>query len=524
MNKNITQKEQGPVDVLAFPELAHTGATHYADRRRTVVSVMGVLWIATAAVAVASFLGHPLALGPLSAGGHAIIGWRMDRVAALAALLVATVGLTATSYASRYLASDGPTNVFAVLPWLVVAGVVMAGATTAVTLALGWSLSGGAAVLLAHPKHPLSSPMGRAFLVGDAALWIAVAIVLGTWGDFNLQHGLTHHHTASTATMVVLAVLLATAVTARCALLPALRWLPATLSAPTPVSAVLHAGIVNAGGIVLIRLAPVVGHSAIVQTPLVLLGGATVVAATASMLTEPTVKGTLVRSTSAQMGFMIVCCGLGWYTAALLHLVAHGLYKATLFFGSGGAIEAYAASRRYPPRLPGQHLFTTLAAIALPLAGLIATVTVLAPSSGRLQLIGIVGFGAATAIRMATGWARRLRSALAASVVIAALTLAICGYVLLAHLAVRFVAASIPATSTLLLPGLCAIATVLGLVALAALVHWPSLSATSIGRRLFIASAQVGRSRRPATHRMPGRLRSTSVVHPPSARTLEVAA
>lgn len=85
----------------------------------------------------------------------------------------------------------------------------------------------------------------------------------------------------------------------------------------------------------------------------ILAGAATMAYGAVVMLVKPDVKGALVNSTSAQMGFMILTCGLGLWAAAVIHLFAHGFYKATLFLASGSAIAAAVATRHCRPP-PGQ--------------------------------------------------------------------------------------------------------------------------------------------------------------------------
>jgi NADH:ubiquinone oxidoreductase subunit 5 (subunit L)/multisubunit Na+/H+ antiporter MnhA subunit len=110
------------------------------------------------------------------------------------------------------------------------------------------------------------------------------------------------------------------------------------MTAPTPVSALMHAGLVNAGGFLLIRFAPVLEAAPVARLVAVALGLAAVVLGLGVMLVRPDVKRALAGSTISQMGFMIMSCGLGAYAAALWHVIAHGLFKAWLFLGSGSAI------------------------------------------------------------------------------------------------------------------------------------------------------------------------------------------
>jgi NAD(P)H-quinone oxidoreductase subunit 5 len=118
-------------------------------------------------------------------------------------------------------------------------------------------------------------------------------------------------------------VLLVASAALKCAQLPFHGWLIQVMEAPTPVSALLHAGVVNIGGFLMIRLAPLMTQSEIAQTLLVICGCTTAVIAALVMTTRVSIKVALAWSTCAQMGFMLLECGLGAYPLALLHIVAH---------------------------------------------------------------------------------------------------------------------------------------------------------------------------------------------------------
>lgn len=152
---------------------------------------------------------------------------------------------------------------------------------------------------------------------------------------------------------LVLAALLKTAA------FPLHGWLTEVMEAPTPVSALLHAGIINSGGFLLITFAWVVQGSTGSMAALVLLGGLTALFGALVMLTQSAVKTALAWSTVAQMGFMLLQCGLGLWPLALLHIVAHSLYKAHAFLSSGGAVAAVKEVRR-----PGAVATPGLAAVA----------------------------------------------------------------------------------------------------------------------------------------------------------------
>lgn len=126
-------------------------------------------------------------------------------------------------------------------------------------------------------------------------------------------------------------------------------WLTEVMESPTPMSALLHAGVINAGGLLLIRFADVMLLSPAVLAGLVMIGGFTALFGGLVMLTQPAVKTSLAWSTVAQMGFMIMQCGLALFPLALLHILAHSLYKAHSFLASGGAVERIAALKRPGP-------------------------------------------------------------------------------------------------------------------------------------------------------------------------------
>jgi NAD(P)H-quinone oxidoreductase subunit 5 len=147
----------------------------------------------------------------------------------------------------------------------------------------------------------------------------------------------------SATVLIVLAALL------KCAQLPVHGWLIQVMEAPTPVSALLHAGVVNLGGFVLIRISGLLSEVPAAQTLLVVVGSTTAVLAALVMMTRISVKVMLAWSTCAQMGFMLMQCGLGAYELALLHLVGHSLYKAHAFLGAGGAVEQARLQRLSGP-------------------------------------------------------------------------------------------------------------------------------------------------------------------------------
>ncbi|MEZ4805441.1 MAG: proton-conducting transporter membrane subunit [Bacteroidia bacterium] len=116
-------------------------------------------------------------------------------------------------------------------------------------------------------------------------------------------------------------------------------WILEVMEAPTPVSALLHAGLLNAGPFLIIRFAflfDILNYAPIV---LFIMGALTAIYGALVFTTQSTVKTALAYSSIAHMGFTLMVCGLGVYAASLLHLVAHSFYKAHSFLSSGSLVE-----------------------------------------------------------------------------------------------------------------------------------------------------------------------------------------
>lgn len=118
-------------------------------------------------------------------------------------------------------------------------------------------------------------------------------------------------------------------------------WLISSLNSPTPVSAFMHAGLINGGGLLLARFAPLFFNESLLLDVLFILAVITLILGGIWKLLQSDIKRMLACSTMTQMGFMMMQCGLGLFSAALAHLCWHGLFKAFLFLKSGSSIADY---------------------------------------------------------------------------------------------------------------------------------------------------------------------------------------
>ncbi|MFC4145082.1 putative inorganic carbon transporter subunit DabA [Micromonospora mangrovi] len=432
--------------VLALPAVAALVPLTGTDQRRS-SRVVTRLLAATAVGALALFV--LVAVGGavdqtyarLTPGGVPVsLGVTVDRFGALFVLLVCGIAAVVAGYAHRYLDGEPAAAAFqARVAAATAATLVMATAPGLVQLWIGWTLAGWCLVGLIghHREQPRVRAavrrVRRLFALADLALLAAVALLAVALRDTDLAAVRAGAAGLPTPLLVTVGLLLLVACVVRSAQLPAHRWLPTTLYAPTPVSAFLHAGMVNVAGFLLIRLAPVVVAVPVVTAAILLVGLGTAAAGTLFAAVRTDVKGALARSTMAQMGFMLVQVGLGAFGLAALHLVGHGVYKAYAFLSAGGAVQARVAADQAPPPVGPRPAHRLLPALALLVATVLLVEVAVGGSplaAGLAALAGVAALDAALRDR-----ALPVRAALGLT---AAVTGLAGGYLLLGALADRW--------------------------------------------------------------------------------------
>ncbi|MEE4661034.1 MAG: proton-conducting transporter membrane subunit, partial [Halieaceae bacterium] len=166
-------------------------------------------------------------------------------------------------------------------------------------------------------------------------------------------------------------------------------WLIQVVESPTPVSALLHAGVINLGGFLLLLFAPLFSQATVAQWFVLVVAGLTTAISALVMSTRISIKVRLAWSTTAQMGLMLVECALGLYELALLHLCAHSCYKAYAFLNAGTAVDQNLVMQLSPPALPPLRAWVVSALIVLPLALLTPALLGLASPVSPWLLIGL---------------------------------------------------------------------------------------------------------------------------------------
>ena len=365
-------------------------------------------WMALVATGLSLAAGLSLAIaGPASSPvigfGGLGLSVRIDIVSVAMLLTVSFVGWVVLRFSRTALDGEaGQRRFMAQMSATLACVLLLVSAGNLMQLVLAWVAVGIGLhrLLLFYPDRPRARRAARkktvSGLVGSGALIAAAALMVAGFGTADIA---TIAETARAGdgpgTIWLAALLLAIAAVFKSALIPTQGWLTEVMEAPTPVSALLHAGVVNAGGFLLIRFADVLIAAPGVLALLALIGGFSALAGAAIALTQPAVKTSLAWSTCAQMGFMVLQCGLALFPLALLHIVAHSLYKAHAFLASGGAVEQVALSRRPGPvAVPGLAAVGRAFALAIAIylaVGLLFGITGKPPQTVALGAILILG-------------------------------------------------------------------------------------------------------------------------------------
>ncbi len=188
------------------------------------------------------------------------------------------------------------------------------------------------------------------FLIGTFFLTVGVLLLAFYSGEFTITGLSLVVADLPNYILMPAALCIIAAAIVQSAMYPFHRWLLSAMTAPTPASALMHAGFVNGAGILLAIFATLLFTSNTL-TILFIIGGFTAIIAQFTKLLQVNVKQKLGCSTIAQMGFMIMQCGLGFFNAAVVHLILHGFYKAYLFLSSGEEIAQTTPEKLKPLKI-----------------------------------------------------------------------------------------------------------------------------------------------------------------------------
>jgi NAD(P)H-quinone oxidoreductase subunit 5 len=400
--------------VFGFACLEVTMST-FGKRMPGLVAETGI-WI------LAAFSAGALVWTTLDASTYGLVGLHLDRLTTTLALLVAVVGGVTFRFSRRYLLGEPGQVRF--LRWqaaAIVSAMLLMLSGNLILLWATWTFTSIALhKLLTHYAHRPEAwpPARKKFLIsrlGDVALITAIAVIAVSYGTTDLGSFLNAARVTPNALPVqVVATCVVLAALTKSAQFPFHSWLPETMEAPTPVSALMHAGIINAGGALVLKFAPALAMAPLALSLLVGVGVVTAILGMFSMWAQTNVKRTLAWSTVSQMGFMMIQLGLGVFPVAVLHIVGHGCYKAWNFLACGWVVPA-AGSQPMPP---ARHL--TLVALGTVVAMTVITTACFAfgidlwhhPGEATLAAVIALAIGQLWPIVMTTVSASRMASTL----------------------------------------------------------------------------------------------------------------
>lgn len=202
------------------------------------------------------------------------------------------------------------------------------------------------------------------YIIGSLFFAIAIGILVYSTGAFTKNEILANLDSVPQWLSTISALFIIVSAIVQSAIFPFHRWLLSAMTSPTPASALMHAGFVNGAGILLTIFAPLL-FTANVLLLIFIIGGVTAIVAQFSKLLQVNVKQKLACSTIAQMSFMVMQCGLGFFTAAITHLILHGFYKAYLFLSSGEEV------RNTLPKKPDTIIVKPIQAIVITIAAVL---------------------------------------------------------------------------------------------------------------------------------------------------------
>jgi len=340
------------------------------DETRPVRSKSAAVLVGAAFLGSVAVLTHVAATGPISLkvyGPASLtfpIGFYIDRLSAVMMTLITGVSTVIFTYSMTYMYQDRHYRRYlAMICFTDFVLLCMVSSANLMMLFLFWQILSYLLYVLAH-NHGHQATLDGAFRtftllrVADAAFLAGIVLAYQLYGslefdelfaraaDRPITFSLWPGWDINGATAVTL--LLFVGAMGKSAQFPLHLWLPRSLYAPTPVHALLHAGIINAGGFLINRLAPLFGMSSTTLHVAFVIGTLTAVLGATMMLAQNDIKKTLGFSTIGQMGYMIMECGLGAFSLAVFHLIAHGLFKATVFLNCGNVIH----KARQEPHIP----------------------------------------------------------------------------------------------------------------------------------------------------------------------------
>ncbi len=387
----------------------------------TLVILVQLLGLAPEKRVVDVTLYNWIEAGPL----HVPFGFLLDPLSMVMLLLITGVGTLIHIYSIGYMAHDArPVRYFVYLNLFVTSMLILVLANNYLVLFLGWEGVGLCSYLLIgsnFERKVAQDASLKAFVmnrIGDFGLMLAILGIYKHFGTLNFgaifpraaevmggQHINFIGGPIGLATAICFLMFIGVA--GKSAQIPLFVWLPDAMAGPTPASALIHAATMVTSGVYLIaRNHAIFALSPATSNFVATIGALTAFVAASAAIGQYDIKKVLAYSTVSQLGFMVAAAGLGAYTAALFHLLTHGIFKALLFLAAGAVIHGahdvqdmrrMGGLKRAMPRTYWTYVFGALALSGIfPFAGFWSKDDIIGaafhnyPETGTHPIIGVI--------------------------------------------------------------------------------------------------------------------------------------
>jgi NADH-quinone oxidoreductase subunit L len=273
----------------------------------------------------------------------------LDQLSICFVLLITSVGTLIHVYSIAYMSHDlDRRRFFAYLNFFIASMLLLVLGDSYLNLYVGWEGVGLASYLLIgfwNQKPAYATAAKKAFIanrVGDVGLSLAIMIAFATFGDVSFTGIKDQVGNASSTQLTAIGLMLLLAACGKSAQFPLQSWLGDAMAGPTPVSALIHAATMVTAGVYLITRSNFIFDEApIAQMMVLIIGGVTLLFGAIIGTAKDDIKKALAASTMSQIGYMILATGLGpiGYAFAIMHLLTHGFFKASMFLGAGSVMH-----------------------------------------------------------------------------------------------------------------------------------------------------------------------------------------
>lgn len=297
------------------------------------------------------------------------IGYRIDSLSSLMAIVVTSVSLLVMIYSHGYMKYDeGYVRFFTYLSLFASSMLGLVLSPNLVQIYIFWELIGMCSYLLIgfwSTRASAGDASQKAFLtnrIGDFGFFLGLLGFYWSCNTFNCEELAQKVpevlQSGNQNLLILFSILLILGPFAKSAQFPFHVWLPDAMEGPTPISALIHAATLVAAGVFLVaRLLPVFCSIPVICQLIAWTGAFTAFLGATIALTQNDLKKGLAYSTVSQLGYMFMALGIGAYSSALFHLITHAYSKALLFLCAGSVIHGMEGVLGYNPS-KSQNLFS----------------------------------------------------------------------------------------------------------------------------------------------------------------------